>query len=230
MTYKVGILFRLILGLSSLLSSASGQQPSSLGGTNTDERQISKGCFPEGAFDQVSRARNDFIAEGMEKLLNVVREPCLFPLRANLDAQSFRFIRIAPGLKKLILRLEIRRDQTATIYTVVLSSGGEPFLIEQRSVTAPDVQAFLQLVKTSQFWSMPATERANKYKDGQFWVVEGASSEEYHIVTRENPAPSVYTELVRFFATRLANLDNSVFSFAEYRIDSNHVETPKAPE
>ena len=86
----------------------------------------------------------------------------------------------------------------------------------QRTATREEVDQFFRTIEKAGFWSMPTAEPENPNPDRRAikldagnWVFEGVRGGAYHVVFREGPEPSPFTEMVRFLAKDLAKVDES---------------------
>jgi hypothetical protein len=115
-----------------------------------------------------------------------------------------------------VVRLVVNADGSGQTISAVSSSGkSDEFKNTKVSVSASDVQKFLQLVEKVGFWSMPSIEKKNEggrkmyVFDGAWWMVEGVRNKSFHYVFRRNPGSSSFTEIGRDLAKNLAKIDNS---------------------
>jgi hypothetical protein len=144
-------------------------------------------------------------------------EPSLLEAAKDASVISFRMSYFSPQPGKVIVvRLVVNADGSGQTISAVSSSGkSDEFKNTKVSVSASDVQKFLQLVEKVGFWSMPSIEKKNEggrkmyVFDGAWWMVEGVRNKSFHYVFRRNPGSSSFTEIGRDLAKNLAKIDNS---------------------
>jgi hypothetical protein len=80
-------------------------------------------------------------------------------------------------------------------------------------VSKPAVEHFLELANRADFWVMPTIETYSKNPrvivktmDGVEWVLEGASSGRYHVVTRTGTSSGPYWTLASYLFREIADL------------------------
>jgi hypothetical protein len=166
--------------------------------------------FPSGAVDGFANLFSDYLSR--------IDEPSLLAAAQDPSAISYRFESLAgQSGQMLAVRLSLNPDGSARIFT--REESGTPRVLHrtEKSVPAAGVNKFLQLVEKASFWSMPAIEPENSdarrkaYKmDASTWVFDGVRTGGYHVVFRQGPEPSPFTEMVHFLEKDLAKLDESV--------------------
>jgi hypothetical protein len=172
-------------------------------------------CFPDGIFDQSDASRDGFIANGLTDYLHAISEPCLLD-PAKHGAISYRLIWGGmPSARRVVVRLEVGEDGKAVLFTKV-TAGRRLVSDRVESISSTQVEEFLDLVKLSDFWSLPSSENRPPVKDGTSWILEGIRDGAYHGVYRRNPKPSLYTEVGRCLGKNLAKLDDSTLFVPQY--------------
>ena len=170
--------------------------------------------FPPGAVDG--------FADYFSAYLSYIGEPSLPAAAQDPRALSYRLDWLS-GQHGYVLavRISVNPDGSAAITSV--EESGTPTVLHrtQPSVSSVDVKEFLRMVENSKFWSMPAMEEENPdprrrvYKlDASACVFEGVRNGSYHVVFRQGPEPSPFTEMVSFLAKNLARLDKPTISHA----------------
>lgn len=151
--------------------------------------------------------------------LGFIGEPSLLAAAQDVNALSYRLI--CMGCQRpnfLVVRFSLKPDASPVIATITsnVDVSGRPTLPDktQKTVTASEAKQFLQMVQAADFWSMPSNEQRNPqtYRmdaTASQWVFEGVHGGSYHVVFREGPRASPFTEMARFLAKDLAKLDDS---------------------
>lgn len=159
--------------------------------------------------------------------LRFMNEPSLLRKSENSTIVSFRLSRLTPLGKMVAVRLVVNTDGSGQITSAVasLDSQGRLSNVNRTNVgvSAAGVRQFLQLVEKVNFWSMrstvPKSEEDTGRKvyvlDSTNWVVEGVRSGSFHYVFRQSQVPGPLTEIWRYVAKDLANLDDSIISGEE---------------
>jgi hypothetical protein len=165
--------------------------------------------FPAGALGGFTNFFSEYLSRLDEpSLLNGIEESGAVSYRLDFwSGQHARFI---------VVRLLLKRDGKIQITTIEQSRS--PVVDRRAQYSASDIecQKFLNLVETARFWSMSTVEQRQS-KDGprpyridaSNWVFEGVRNGKYHVVIREGPELSPFTEMVRFLAKDLGKLDES---------------------
>src|SRR5277367_1228431 len=151
--------------------------------------------------------------------LRSVGETSLVAAAQDPNSLCYRFDWAAGQTGKfLAVRLSVNPDGSAEVTSIVVRYGNPPVINRtQQYVSNADVNIFLELVDKSDFWSISDIEKANpdlhggSYTfDGDAWVFEGVRNGRYHVQLRRAPKSSRFTDLARFLAKDIANLDESV--------------------
>lgn len=189
--------------------------PHSLQSSGNDQDRL---YFPKGIAAQIADA------DLFSAYLRFISEPSLLP--PVEQPVSYRLSCIycqKPDF--LVVRLSLKPKGNAEITTTLatLHISGPPTNVDrtQRTAIATDVGRFSQLIEKADFWSMPTVEQENAdpkrraYKvHAGHWVFEGVRDGTYHVVFREGPEPSPFTDMVRFLAKDVAKLDESAIPHA----------------
>ena len=165
-------------------------------------------------------------ADFFSSYLSSIGEPSLLASAKGPSTVSYRLVCMGcqtPNL--LVVRLSLNPDGSAAVTTTsaTLNISGPSTIGDkiQHSVTAAEADQFFKLIEKAGFWSMPSDEpenpdphhRSYKLHPGH-WVFEGARRGSYHVVYREGPKQSPFTEMVRFLAKNLAKLDEPTIPYA----------------
>ena len=152
-------------------------------------------------------------------LLRSVGETSLVAAAQDPNSLCYRFDWAAGQTGRfLVVRLSVNPDGSAEVTSIVVRYGNPPVINRtQHHVSNADVKIFLELVDKSDFWSISDIEKANpdlhggSYTfDADSWVFEGVRNGRYHVRLRRAPKSSRFTDLARFLAKDIANLDESV--------------------
>ncbi|MGD0696010.1 MAG: hypothetical protein ABSB82_14270 [Terriglobia bacterium] len=152
--------------------------------------------FPDKGLDFDQRG-HDMKVAWYSKQLSAMREPSLFELSKDKEARSYRFLWLRTFHHPIAVRLDLRREGGGVL-TTKMANGQGGFrnvsdLIENRTreVSREEVDRFLQIVKTSDFWHLPTFEAPGGL-DGAQWIVEGVEDGKYQIVDRWSPQRGRY--------------------------------------
>lgn len=129
------------------------------------------------------------------KHLKALAEPALKSLsKPRSKDETYRFLWLRTFHNPVAVRVDIRKDGTATLTTKVSSGQGgyDPGRLTTntvRKLTRSETQIFLMLLDESGFWYLPrfAEPASEVTVDGAFWVIEGVSNGKYHTVERHAP-------------------------------------------
>jgi len=153
-------------------------------------------------------------------ILHSLDEPSLLEASKEASVRSFRvsYFSNVP-LNEIAVHLVVNSDGGGQI-TSAISRDGKRVKRTANSLSATDVEKFLQLVDKVGFWLMasiektePKTDQAGHTTyvlDGSWWMVEGVRDGSFHYVYRRNPRPSPFTEIAHYVEKDLAKLDDSV--------------------
>lgn len=181
--------------------------------------------FPKGTLDR--------FAPFYAAYLSSIGEPSLFAAARNTGAVSYRLICMDCGRPNLlVVRLNLNPDGSASvaIRSATLYLSGQPSATSksQHEVTGAEVSHFSRLVEKASFWTMPTDEPENsnthitlEKNDAGHWVFEGVRAGAYHVVFREGPEISPFTNMVRFLAKDLAQLDETAIPQASHSAKSS---------
>ncbi|HEY6972171.1 MAG TPA: hypothetical protein VJA94_23365 [Candidatus Angelobacter sp.] len=163
--------------------------------------------------------------------LRAMQEPSLLELAKKPHTVSYRFTWFYPFAMPVAVRLNVRADGTAQLFTKVFSNKAKVVdskalvfdpctalnINEIGEVPAVEAAKFTELIKKTAFWSLSMVEPHPDVLDGDLWAIEGVRDGVYHVVIRRIPQPSGYTEIGRYLAKTLAKLDDSVIVIPEFR-------------
>jgi len=160
--------------------------------------------FPKGTGGSIADFASSYLAS--------IGEPSLLATAHDTNTVSYRLTCMGcRGPHLLVVRFSLDSNGNAAITTTIaaLHLPGPPTVSEhaQRTATREEVDQFFQAIDKADFWSMPATEPQNPDPnrrviklDAARMVFEGARRGAYHVVFREGPEPSAFTDMVRFVA------------------------------
>jgi hypothetical protein len=154
----------------------------------------------------------------MSVILFSLGEPSLLEASKDPSVRSFRLSIFSPvPTRKVAVRLTIAPDGSGRVTSIVAGGKSAEVKRNERSVSAAEVDNFLQLVDRAEFWSMTSSDpypntdekgRPAYVMDPSAWMLEGAQKGSYHNVFRWSPRrDNVYRELARYLAKDLAKLD-----------------------
>jgi hypothetical protein len=134
----------------------------------------------------------------MAQFLQLLGEPCLFPLHSNPNAEVYRFLWLRTFNPPVSVRLEIQRDGSGkvTVTTMRGESGfgstlKGPSTVTSRQVSFEEVERFRQLLQKDSFSTIPATVRGDQQgTDGSDWRIEAVKGGHYHTASRWSPTSS----------------------------------------
>lgn len=154
-------------------------------------------CFPRGSFSSTARWDADEAAY-MTRYLQILSEPCLFPLRNDPKAEVYRFLWMRTFNPPVSVRLEVQADGSGTV-TVTTMSGEAGFgaslkgppSVTSRLVGVEEVARFRELVRKTRFLTIPSTVRGDQQgTDGSEWTIEAVTAGQYHTASRWSPTDS----------------------------------------
>lgn len=153
-----------------------------------------------------------------------LNEPSLFEAANDARLVSFRASFFSPvPTRSLAIRLVVNHDGSGQITSSASSSATKGILRTQVTVSAENVDKFLQLVQKEGFWQMPSIEEDTDQKtdatgrkayvmDGAAWMLEGVRNGSFHYVYRLNPNPNPILAMECYLAKDLAKPVDPVFS------------------
>jgi hypothetical protein len=149
--------------------------------------------------------------------LRAMREAPLQELPNGEVLQVYRLTVIPAMRPPLIARLALTSDGGGTLVVKGAKSqrnAGVITMNRTQVVMKADVVVFLKLLEAADFWSMSTHEVFSrdprvivKVMDGVVWVLEGAQSARYHVVTRTSPNATPYAQLTSYLFHGLAHLE-----------------------
>ena len=166
--------------------------------------------FPKSSLDSNSRV-DSFKAQWYSKQLEALREPSLFALAKDREAESYRFLWLRTFHHPVAVRLDRLQDGSWVLVTKVASgaggySPGRLVTNTSQGVPTADAQRFLSTVQEVGFWSAPNPIGDQTGTDGSQWIVEAVKSGHYHVVDRWTPKDGPARALGQFLAFDLASL------------------------
>ena len=164
--------------------------------------------FPKSSLDLRG---DDFKAKWYSTQLRALREPSLFALATNREAESYRFLWLRTFHHPIAVRLELQADGSWMLVTKVASgaggySPGTLTINTSRQLTTQEAQSLRSKVEGSGFWNAPNPINDQTGDDGSQWIVEGVKAGRYHVVDRWMPKNGPARDLGLFLAFDLARL------------------------
>lgn len=182
------------------------------------------------------RGTDDDYADFYSAFLKSIGEPSLLAAAQDTSVVSYRLICMfcqRPCL--LVVRVDLKLDGSAAI-TTTLSAVDSAGVVKagdrtNRTVSAKEVDRFLGSIERANFWTMPSNEQLDPSVlrfdlAASRWVFEGARGGAYHVVFRQGPELSAFTEMVRLLAKDMAKLDNPAVPHA-FPAQKNGVSRPR---
>jgi hypothetical protein len=167
--------------------------------------------FPKGTFDNDQR-NDQFVNEWYSTELKALQEPSLYALAKDSAQHSYRFLWLRTFHQAVTIRLDIQGDGSS-ILTERVGTGESGFKLPKLSlqstttkkISVDKTQAFLKLVQTSGYWSMPAIG-GSQGCDGSEWIIEGVQSGKYHLISSWTPSTGPIHDLGTALAFDLAGM------------------------
>ena len=141
--------------------------------------------------DKTQATNNKYYAEQLQAL----KETPIGDLRSDGVAQSYRFLWLRTFHHPVVVRVDVLSDGTGRVR--VKETGGQggykPGKLikdDTRRLSKQEAQWFVDRMQESGFWELPPEEKENEKEivlDGAFWVVEGKSGQQYHVVEKYAP-------------------------------------------
>jgi hypothetical protein len=143
--------------------------------------------FPPGALS--SNNKMDRIkAEWYSSELAALREPSVWKGSSELPkAEVYRFLWLRSFNASICIRLTIKDDGTGSLTTKEGNVHGGTELgkltrVETRTISRAQMKAFLDRVRTVQFWNIRSPSNDLGGVDGSQWIIEGARQGTYKVV------------------------------------------------
>jgi hypothetical protein len=154
-------------------------------------------CFPRGSFSPTPRWDREE-AKYMARYLQLLGEPCLFPLHSDPKPEVYRFLWMRTFNPPVSVRLDIQADGTGkvTVTTMQGESGfgstlKGPTTVTSRLVGADEVVRFRELFRKTGFLTIPSIVRGDQQgTDGSDWRIEAVIAGQYHTASRWSPTSS----------------------------------------
>ena len=154
-------------------------------------------CFPRGSFSPTPRWDRDQ-AKYTAQYLQLLGEPCLFPLRNRSKAEVYRFLWMRTFNQPVSVRLDVQADGSGrvTVATMRGESGfgstlkGPP-TVTSRLADVEEVARFRELLQKNGFFAIPSVVRGDQQgTDGSDWRIEAIIGGRYHTASRWSPTSS----------------------------------------
>jgi hypothetical protein len=165
--------------------------------------------FPKSSLDLRG---DDFKAKWYSTQLAALKEPSLFALAKNREAESYRFLWLPTFHHPIVVRVGLQADGSWILVTKVASGAGgySPGTLTtnaSRQLTVEEVQRFRSKVENGGFWNAPNPINDQTGTDGSQWIVEGVKAGHYHVIDRWTPKNGPACDLGRFLAFDLGRLN-----------------------
>lgn len=195
--------------------------PAEMPRTQTNVRDVSSQLEQDAPYFPARAFGDPAMVQIFTKLLARSGEPSLYKLISDHEVHSYRLLWLTPAGRLVSVRLSVMQQGGGTLFTKVLTgSRGARYpdtvlVNRQTPVSGKDVAQLLDLMASSQFWSLSETASAPRVLDGEIWLLEGVRNGKYHAAYRYSPEPGLYTQIGRYLAKDLARLDDSTISIAQ---------------
>lgn len=158
--------------------------------------------FPVGIFAPLEGGMNWHV-KAYSSSLAAMQEP---PLSSSKDknTETYRFLWLRSFHEPVSIRLYRVKNQNYVTLKQLSSSGivqdGQAIfpknltINETRTVSDPEWEHFQELLKKTDFWSMPTEDGKLPLNDGARWLLEGVKFGKYHVVNRQSPEQGDYRE------------------------------------
>lgn len=158
--------------------------------------------FPVGIFAPLEGGMN-WLVKAYSSSLAAMQEP---PLSSSKDknTETYRFLWLRSFHEPVSIRLYRVKNQNYMTVKQLPSSGivqnGQTIfpknltINETRPVSDAEWERFQELLKKSDFWSMPTEDGKLPGTDGARWLLEGIKFNKYHVVNRQSPEQGDYRE------------------------------------
>ncbi len=120
-----------------------------------------------------------------------VEETPLWKAAKDEHAELFRFSYIRSFDAPICVRVQFDRDGSGHLVVKMLNKEGsywsaQMFRTATRDLPQQEIDEFRRELANADFWTLPVWERVLGL-DGAEWIIEGATPDEYHVVTRWSP-------------------------------------------
>lgn len=130
-----------------------------------------------------------FVVSWYSEHLFAMREPLLFNKKD--DNEIFRFIWLRTFHHPVAIRIEKNNDDYRIYWKVCSGVGGyEPgdlTIDEEKPIDKQDWDKFQNLLTAINYWNLTTNEKEILGEDGSQWILEGATTDKYHVVDRWTP-------------------------------------------
>ncbi len=132
---------------------------------------------------------NDFGNKWYSKYLFYLKEPVLF--KDTSSDEIYRFTWLRTFHHPICIRF-VKQNNTYTLYWKESNGAGgyEPGVIiinKKMNVDRKTWETFSEKIKESNFWNLPTDDDDLLGLDGSQWILEGRSTNQYHVVDRWTP-------------------------------------------
>lgn len=119
------------------------------------------------------------------KHLSALQEPVL---NDSLPIKVYRFTYLRSFENPIVVRLESNNESISIYWKVSNGAGGyntgEITENKMKKLTVEDWNKFEQKINEIEFWDLPSVELNINGLDGSQWILEGKTSNKYHVVDR----------------------------------------------
>ncbi len=134
-----------------------------------------------------------FVVRWYSSHLFAMREPLLF--NRKIDKQVYRFTWLRTFDEPIVIRIEKHHNNYSLFWKENDGKGGyySGGMTDSKSIEINKEMwdKFISLIEQANFWEMEPG-RGYSGTDGSEWILEGADSARYHVVTKWSPNGGVY--------------------------------------
>lgn len=143
--------------------------------------------FPSGSLSQDSPPSDEFVNSWYSKHLAAMGEPVIHPEHGLV---VYRFTWLRTFHHPIAVRVSFD-GRTASLHAVELSGAGgyDPGQISRvvdRQLSAAEFSRLSKLINQKGFWQL-SSRRGEGGLDGSEWIIEGATDNRYHVISRWSP-------------------------------------------
>lgn len=172
--------------------------------------------FPRTSFAAAESPNDEGTLSIFAFVLHAMGETPLSTTPADGNFMTYRLTWVLfPSSTMIVARLDIKTDGTGSLTTEVGTGPGHREITE--SVSAAEVNKFLELTGQPDFWSGTAAENPplrGIALDGSDWLLEGVGNNGHHAIFRVNwnGAPGPYADVAHFLTKDFARLGTSTIT------------------
>jgi hypothetical protein len=172
--------------------------------------------FPPASFAAAENPHDERMLSIFAFVLRAMGETPLSAAPTDGDFMTYRLTWVLfPSSTMIVARLDIKRDGTGSLTTEVGTGPGHHETTD--SVSAAEVDKFLELTGQPDFWSGTAAENPPPRGialDGSDWLLEGVGNNGHHAIFRTNwnGAPGPYADAAHFLTKDFARLGTSTIT------------------